>query len=125
VSQAEKITTNFGHFIILNERTVVACANEGENINLAKAKIAINLIEKALPAEFVLIMDRKNHYSIEPVEVYKYFGQVVRLRGIAIVTYRSPDFLPDNMEQRIAQVEMRKFSSVEDALMWSEMLFSL
>lgn len=101
----------------------MARANEGVNIDGKKVEYAIDLIEKELPGDYAMILDRKADYSVVPVEVYKFFASREKLKAIAIVTYKGRDFLPDNMEQRIFENKIEKFSSINEAHEWIKGLF--
>ena len=114
---------DFGQFVFLDEHTVVAAANEGVNIDSAKIQYAINLIEKELPGEYAIILDRKSDYSVVPVEVYTFFSNVKRLKALAIVRYAAREFLPHNMEQRIFKRKIEKFTSINDAHEWINNIF--
>lgn len=118
------INIDFGQFNFLDERTVVATAHEGENIDAKKVHDGIALIEQTLPGNYALILNRKNDYSIVPVEVYKYFASLERLKAIAIVHYSNREFLPDNMEQRIFGRTIQKFKTVDDAHDWLNSSFA-
>lgn len=117
------IKADFAQFIFLDDSTVVARANDGVNIDGKKVQYAIDLIEKELPGDYAMILDRKADYSVMPVEVYKFFASREKLKAIAIVTYKGRDFLPDNMEQRIFENKIEKFSSINEAQEWIKGLF--
>jgi hypothetical protein len=112
------IRLEFGRFIFLDNHAVVAEAKEGVNIDSKKVQRAIDIIEKELPGNYGLILDRKADYSIMPVEVYKYFASRKRLKALAIVKYADSEFLPDNMEQKIFKGNIEKFSSINAAHAW-------
>jgi hypothetical protein len=113
------LKTDFGQFIFLDDQTVVAEAYDSVSIEGKKVQDAMDLIENELPGDYTLILDRKADYSIVPVEVYKFFARLERLKAIAIVRYRDRDFLPDNMEQRVFKGRIEKFSSIKEAHEWS------
>lgn len=115
--------TDFGQFIFLDEHTVVATAHSNVEIDGEKVKRAISLIEDELPGDYAMILDRKEDYSVVPVEVYKYFGSLERLKAIAIVMHSNREFLPDNMEQRIFGGSIVKFNSIEEAHNWLKDMF--
>ena len=111
----KKLETDFGKFTFLDEYIVVAEAYSGVNIDASKVSRAIALIENEINGDYAMILDRKSDYSVVPIEVYNYFASVKRLKMIAIVSYRSPDFLPNNMENRIYKGRMEKFASIGEA----------
>lgn len=114
------VEIEFGKFTFLDEATIVAEAHKGVNIDGKKVRHAIELIENEVPGSYVLILDRKADYSIMPVEVYKYFASLQRLKAIAIVTYKKRDFLPDDMEKKIFKSKIEKFSNVSEAHQWAK-----
>ncbi|WP_196141181.1 hypothetical protein [Aliikangiella sp. G2MR2-5] len=109
---------DFGLFTFLDDSTVVATAKEGVNIDAVKVQQAIDLIENELVGGYSLILERKYDYSIMPVEVYKYFASLKRLKAIAIVSSSGRKFLPDSMEQNIFGRDIEMFVSIEDAHEW-------
>lgn len=122
---AEKvIKVDFGQLTLLDDQTVVATAKEGANIDGAKVKIAIDLIESELPGDYSLILERKYDYSVMPVEVYKFFASLKKLKAIAIIANSDRTFLPDNMEQRIFGRDLEMFPTIEKAYEWINSLLS-
>jgi len=119
----KSIESDFGQFIFLDEHTVVAKAYAKENIDAAKVKHAIELIEKEQPGDYGIILDRSSTYSVMPVEVYRFFGSITRLKVMAIVKYREIDVLPENMEQKISGKPVMKFSAIDDAHEWVKTFF--
>lgn len=117
------IESDFGRFTFLDEHAVVATANSGVNIDAEKVQQAVDIIERELPGDYVIILDRKVDYSVMPLEVYKYFASVDRLKALAIVSYRDREFLPNNMERRIYAGRTEKFSCINDAHDWVKKLF--
>ena len=115
--------TDFGEFVFLDNHTVVAEAYEGVNIDGKKVQEAIGLIEKELPGDYAMILSRKEYYSVMPVEVYKFFASLERLKAIAIVTFRKRNLLPDNMEQMIYGGKIEKFISKNEAHEWIKDIF--
>lgn len=118
------LKTDFGQFIFLDEHTVVAEANHGVNIDGSKVQHAIDLIENELSGDYAIILERKEDYSVMPVEVYQFFASVERLKALAIVSYKGRDFLPDNMEKTIYKGRVEKFTSVDQAHAWIKSIFS-
>jgi hypothetical protein len=116
-------STGFGQFSFLDAHTVVATAHDGVEIDGQKVQQAIALIEKELTGDYALILNRKEDYSIVPVEVYKYFGSLGRLKAIAIVMYSHREFLPGDMEQRLFKGMLGKFNSIEKAHSWLKEIF--
>lgn len=122
--ETKTLKAYFGQFFFLDDHTVVAQANEGVNIDGKKVQFAIDLIEKELPGDYALILDRKTDYSVVPVEVYKFFASREKLKAIAIVTYKERHILPENMEQRIFKGSVEKFTSINDAHEWLQTIFT-
>ena len=112
------IKADFGTFTFLDEQTVAATANHGVEIDRTKAQYAIDLIEKEMPADYGIILDRKADYSVAPIEVYQFFASQERLKAIAIVTYNRRDFLPDNLEEKLFGSSIQKFASIMEAHNW-------
>ncbi|MDH5444463.1 MAG: hypothetical protein OEY52_02835 [Gammaproteobacteria bacterium] len=115
--------TDFGEFIFLDEHVVVAEAKSKVNIDASKVKEAIELIENEFNDSYAIILSRKREYSVQPVEVYKYFASLPRLKALAIVLFRQLDILPDNMEQRLYNGPVQKFESIESAHAWLKTFF--
>lgn len=112
------LETDFGRFTFLDRHTVVAEARKGVNIDGNKVKEAILLIEQELPGDYAMILDRKADYSVAPVEVYRYFASIQRLKAIAIVNYHRRGFLPEDMERRLYGGEIESFTSIAAAHDW-------
>ena len=118
------IDLDFGQFVFLDDHAVIAAANEGANIGPGHAQKAVEMIEEKLPGDYALILDRKADYSVMPLEVYRYFDSLKRLKAIAIVKYKDRDFLPNDMESLLYSGMIKKFDSIEDAHHWVKALFN-
>lgn len=118
----KKIEVEFGSFTFLDDTTVVAEAKKGVEIDGEKVSFAIEIIEKELPGDYAMILDRKHDYSVLPVPVYQYFASRERLKALAIVSHRVNPFLPEGMEKRIFGRDIETFYSVEMAHAWAENL---
>lgn len=116
--------TDFGKFTFLDEHVVVAEALEGVNIDGEKVANAVKMIEEEFPGDYAIILNRKSDYSVMPVEVYTFFNTLKRLRALAIVSYKTRDFLPEGMEKNIFERNIEKFHSVEVAHEWLKTFFS-
>ena len=115
----------FGRFTFLDRHCVIATAKHGVNIDGAKVAQAVAMIEQHLPGDYALILDRKEDYSIMPVEVYQFFSRIERLKAVVIVSYNEKKQLPKDMEQKIFGKKIECFSDIESAHHWlKEVVFS-
>lgn len=119
-----KKETSFGTFDFVDAHTVIASAHEAVEIDAAKVKHAIELIEETFDGDYALVLNRRSDYSVMPMQVYQFFSAIPRLRAIAIVRYNRREMLPDDMEMRLFDGPLQKFSTLEDACAWVKTLFS-
>lgn len=112
------IETDYIHISILDDRTVLLEAIDGVEIDGQKSREANSLIEKAMPGDYGMIIDRKSDYSIVPVEVYKILNSLEKLKAIAIVVHNKSNFLPIGTEQRLFKGELEVFKYIKEAHKW-------
>lgn len=112
------LDTNFMHISIIDSRTVLVAAMNGVEIDAEKSKYANGLIEREMPGDYGMIIDRKANYSIVPIDVYNILNSFERLKAIAIVVHGKRNFLPISMEQRLYNGQLDMFRSIRQAHEW-------
>ncbi len=112
------IETDFIHISFLDEEVVLVEAKHGVEIDAAKASYGNQLITDEMPGDYGMIIDRKEDYSIVPVEVYKILNSLPHLKAIAIVRHRPATTVSIDMEQRLFKGPLEVFDSVENARKW-------
>ena len=112
------LDTDFIHISILDDKTVLVEAMEGVEIDLEKSKYANELIESEMPDDYGMIINRKADYSIVPVDVYNILNSLKKLKAIAIVVYKSRNFLPVETEKKLFKGKLEVFDSVQEAHQW-------
>jgi hypothetical protein len=112
------VETDFNHISILDDIAVLIEAIDGVDICAEKAKYANDLIEKEMPANYGLIIDRKADYSIVPVEVYNALNKYERLKAIAIVLQNKRNFLPVTTEKKLFKGQLEVFKTIKEAHAW-------
>ena len=112
------IETDFVHINIINDKTVLVEAMEGVEINHEKSQQANDLIEKEMPGNYGMIINRKADYSIDPVPVYKILNQYKNLKAIAIVSPGKVNFLPIETEKFLYHGKLEIFQEINEAQDW-------
>ncbi|MDH5444902.1 MAG: hypothetical protein OEY52_05050 [Gammaproteobacteria bacterium] len=112
------IPTDFMHISILDDRTVLVEAMPGVEIDGAKSRYANELIQKEMPGEYGMIIDRKSDYSIVPVAVYDILNSIDNLKAIAIVVHGTRSFLPFETEKNLFKGELEIFQTIREAHEW-------
>lgn len=112
------IDTDFVHISILDDKTVLVEAIDGVEIDDEKSRYANSLIEREMPGEYGMIIDRKSDYSIVPLDVYRNLNNIKNLKAIAIVVHNKMNFLPIDSEKRMYNGELEVFQYIKEAHEW-------
>jgi len=79
------IDTDAVHMTILDDSVVLVEARHGVEISSVNARVANELIAREMPGNYGMIINRKEDYSIVPVDVYEVLNRMDRLKAIALV----------------------------------------
>lgn len=104
---------------IINSTTIILRGKPGCSVEGPDAKNIIAQIEKRLPGDYVLIIDRVNEYSVAPVGVYKLLNSKPRLKAMAIVVYRSISDTVLKVEKSLCHKPLQTFSDLDSAIEWT------
>lgn len=101
------------------DNIMVCTIHEGEYIDIEKSNaIAINSDEYFTGKPFVYISNRKYSYAVDP-SIYKYTSATEHLIGFAVVSKIPFSINSAKLEKHFIHKPFEIFSSVEDALNWS------
>jgi hypothetical protein len=114
----QKVTATF-----VNDHIVILCAHHGVSIDGDEAAAIIALLEKNLPGNYAIVINRVNDYSVAPVAVYQVLNNTSRLQGIAIVTYREISSTVSDIEKSLSVKPLQVFSDLDAAETWLESFF--
>lgn len=109
---------DFIHIYVLDDKTVMVEVIDGVEIDAIKARRANEMIARAMPGDYGMIINRKADYSIVPLDVYKILNSIPTLKAIAIVIHNGRNFLPIITEKKLFARELEVFDSVDSARQW-------
>jgi len=109
---------DFINIYILDDKTVMVEAIDGVEIDAIKARRANDMIARAMPGDYGMIINRKADYSIVPLDVYRILNSIPTLKAIAIVIHKRRNFLPIITEKKLFERELEVFDSVDTARQW-------
>ncbi len=103
---------------------IVGEVKEGIHVTYENATIAAQVIAQEYKGTipFVYISNRKNSYSMDPVAYKELFSIVPNLKGFAVVSESKRRRMLSNLERIFVKKPMRVFSSMNEALEWSNKL---
>ncbi|WP_052309041.1 hypothetical protein [Aequorivita sublithincola] len=68
---------------------------------------------------WILIPNRLNSYSIEPVD-FKYLNNIPTLKAVAVVNYSKLAEMNSELESKFCKKPFKTFQNVPDAINWSK-----
>jgi len=107
---AEKIADNI----------VLVVAKEGVEINAINAIQSNHIIEEAMGCNYGMIIDRKNDYSIDPVNVYQLLNTIERLKVIALVLHKKSSMSLVSTEEHLFKGPLKAFTDLDAAIEWTK-----
>ena len=114
----KKIDTGYCDVTFLDDKLLVIEARDGVEITADVSSRGYDAIEKEMPGDYGVIIDRIKDYSIAPVEVYDIMNRRQRLRAVALVAHRQTTVRSAEMERRLSIKPLECFLNLEDAVSW-------
>jgi len=112
------LETDYMKLTILNNKIVLVDVADGIEITKEKTQLGIAMVEKEMPGDYGVIINRKEDYSFIPVDVYSVHNSHPRMKAIALVIYDNRIVLPVATEQRLFKGKLEAFNSVKLAKEW-------
>lgn len=103
---------------ILDERMVLIRAKSGVEINHRGAAEGDRLVSEAMAGDYGLIIDRREDYSVQPVEVFRILNQNKKLKAIAIVAHRPSTVQNAEIDRRLFRGKLAVFGDLDTARNW-------
>lgn len=118
----ETIETEAATATILSNRIVLVRAKSGVEINGGNARRGNQLIADAMPGDYGQIIDRREDYSVAPVEVFPLLNANPKLKALAIVVHRESSLRTAEIDKRFFKKQLQVFTSLDEAKAWLEEL---
>jgi len=114
------LVSKHGSATILNKRIVLVRMKDGTNVDGEIAREGNHAIARAMGGDYGMLIDRTQDYSIMPVEVFNILNNIPTLKAIAVVIHRPRSEINTLLDQRLSQVPLDIFSTIEEAQQWLE-----
>lgn len=112
------VDTPFLCATVVEDGIVLIEGRSGVNIDAQKARHVNELIAKAMPGKYGFVINRKEDYSIIPVEVYEVLNGMDRLEAIAVVTHRESSSVFAAIEKSLFHRQFKLCGDVDSARAW-------
>lgn len=116
--------TATGIAAILNDRVALIRVRAGMEVGYDNGREVLHQIDDAMPADYGIIIDRAEDYSLDPVAVYQISNNLSRLKALAIVVYRDRSMLTAEIDKRLSRKDIAIFSTIDEAKTWIESKFA-
>jgi hypothetical protein len=101
-----------GHVVLIENK-------HGVMVNGEVTRHLCDLLEQRIVGDYSWVINRKADYSIDLVETYGELNSRVRLKKIALVSYRKLTNTIAAIEQNLYQKEFSIFTDLEEAIAWA------
>ncbi len=118
------LDTNDMTITMHRENIVLVDGKRGTQITKEKSEKYNAIIENAMNGPYGMIINRKEDYSIAPVQVYNVLNSTENLRCIAIVAYRNITLTTIETEKLLSENPLESFISVGRATEWLSKLLT-
>ena len=102
----------------IDDKTVLVEAKYGVEITGEDCPNTHEIIEKEMSADYGMIINRKEDYSIAPLQVYNVLNGFKRLKAIAIVNHKARTAICVETEQKLFRGQLEDFTTVDAARSW-------
>ena len=113
-------TLNLPNIILTfpNTHSVIAQGKSGANVDRDMVRQVHQVIHDHLGGDYGMIVDRREDYSLAPVQVFDFLNNWVPLKAIAIVTHRTMSKTIAQIDQSLSNKPLALFDSIEEAQAW-------
>lgn len=104
---------------------VISVINEGVNLTVEKSNIMAKIAMEFYQSKpFVYITNRIHDYTVDP-EVYQEISKMETLAGFVVISDSKGSIKHALIEKIFLDKPFQIFSNLEDAILWTENLFSI
>jgi len=119
-----QIDTGYASLTVLDDHVILVETKEGMVLDKKTIGEFYEKIEREMPNDYSLVINRKNKYKLMRFEVYGEANTHSRLRGIAIVTHKKTTEVMARLEAPLCQKPFEVFNDVDRAIGWAKSLHS-
>jgi hypothetical protein len=117
-----QIDTGYAIVTILDEHVILVETKEGMVMDKNVTKNFYETIEREMPGQYSLVINRKHAYKLMRFEVYGEANSHTRLNGIAIVTHKTTAGIMAKIEEPLSKKPFETFTDVDQAIAWAKSL---
>lgn len=119
-SEVVYLETGFAIFYLIDEKVILVEVRNGVFVDRKIVKHHLNLLERLIGNNYSIVDNRKNDFTHDIVEIYEELHSRVRLKKVAVVTYRNQTNLISKIESQLCQKDFAVFVDVESAIRWAK-----
>lgn len=114
------LETGFATLYLIDKKIILVEVRKGALINRKLVKHHLNLLERLIDKNYSIVDNRKNDFTHDIVEIFEELHSRVRLKKVAVVTYRNQTNLISEIESQLCQKDFAVFGDVESAIRWAK-----